>query len=166
LRALDAVDQNTVARGTMLRTRAANAPKLHVVDSGLAARLLRLTAEKLAQRDPVSLSQFGHLLETFVVGELLRQASWLDQVIARGHWRTYDGDEVDLVIERDDGRLLAFEVKAGARVLGRDMRSLIKLRDALGERLLAGIVLCTGTRAYRFDDRLHVMPIDRLWRAS
>jgi predicted AAA+ superfamily ATPase len=152
------------AWGTTVRSRAANAPKIHVVDTGLAARLLRLTPEKLAHRDPPSLSQFGHLLETFVVGELLKQASWLDDIAAYGHWRTYDGDEVDLVIERGDGRILAFEVKAAGRVPGRDMRPMLKLRDALGERFLGGIALYTGARAYRFDDRIYAMPIDRIWQ--
>jgi uncharacterized protein len=151
------------AWGTTLRARATNAPKAHIVDAGLAARLLRLTPEKLARRDPSSLSQFGHLLETFVVGELIRQASWLEQVAGWGHWRTYDGDEIDLVLERDDGGVLAFEVKAAGQVAGRDMRHLRKLRDALGERFLGGVALYTGTRAYNIEDRMYVMPIDRLW---
>lgn len=151
------------AWGRTLRRRAANAPKLHVVDSGVAARLLRLSPEKLTRRDPASLSQFGHLLETFVVGELTRQASWLGEVAVCGHWRTYDGDEVDLLVERDDGRVLAFEVKSAGQVDGFDMRHLAKLREELGDRLLAGVMLYMGSRTYRFDDRLAVMPIDRIW---
>lgn len=152
------------AWGSTLRRRAAGASKVHVVDSGLAARLLGLTPERLARRDATSLTQFGHLLETFVVGELLRQASWLEDEIATcGHWRTYDGDEIDLVLERADGGVLAFEVKAAGRVPGPDMRHLRKLRDALGERFLAGVALYTGERAYRFEERLHVLPIDRIW---
>jgi predicted AAA+ superfamily ATPase len=151
------------AWGTTVRARATSAPKLHVVDAGVAARLLRLTPERLARRDPSSLSQFGHLLETFVVGELVRQASLLQEVAGYGHWRTYDGDEIDLVLERDDGGVLAFEVKAAGRVAGEDMRHLRKLRDALGERFLTGVALYTGTRAYHFDDRLQAIPIDRIW---
>jgi uncharacterized protein len=151
------------AWGTTVRARATSAPKIHVVDAGVAARLLGLTPEKLARRDPSSLSQFGHLLETFVVGELVRQASWLDGIAALGHWRTYDGDEIDLVIERDDGGVLAFEVKSAGQVSGPDMRHLRKLRGALGERFLAGVALYTGARAYNLEDRLHVMPIDQIW---
>ena len=98
-----------------------------------------------------------------MVGELVRQASWLEGIAAYGHWRTYDGDEIDLVLERDDGGVLAFEVKAAGQVAGRDMRHLRKLRDALGERFLTGVALHTGTRAYHVEDRLHVMPIDRIW---
>ena len=41
---------------------------------------MRLTPSKLAQREPVALTEFGHLLETFVVGELRKQASWLEGV--------------------------------------------------------------------------------------
>ncbi len=153
------------AWGTTVRARATSAPKVHVVDAGLAARLLQLTPEKLARRDAASLSQFGHLLETFVVGELVRQASWLGEVATYGHWRTYDGDEIDLVLERDDGGVLAFEVKAAGQVAGRDMRHLRKLREALGERFLIGIVLYTGPRAYNVEDRLHAIPVDRIWAA-
>jgi predicted AAA+ superfamily ATPase len=151
------------AWGTTVRARATSAPKLHITDAGLAARLLHLTPERLARRDAPSLSQFGHLLETFVVGELVRQASWLDEIAAYGHWRTYDGDEIDLVLERDDGGVLAFEVKAAGQVAGRDMRHLRKLRDALGERFLAGFALYMGPRSFNLDDRLYAMPIDQLW---
>lgn len=151
------------AWGKTLRSRVSVKPKVHVVDSGLAARLLRLTPDKLAGLDPASLTDFGHLLETFVVGEIRKQASWLDAPVSLGHWRTSDGVEVDVVIEYDDGTVIAFEVKAGERAPGSDFRGLGQLRDALGRRFAAGIILTTGSRSYTYDDRLHVMPIDRLW---
>ncbi|WCC80437.1 ATP-binding protein [Cutibacterium equinum] len=151
------------AWGKTLRSRVNAKPKVHVVDSGLAARLLRLTADRLTGIDPTSLTDFGHLLETFVVGELRKQASWLDEPVALGHWRTSDGAEVDLVVEYDDGRVVAFEVKASERARGKDFRGLAELRDLLGARFIGGIVLTTGSRSYTYEDRLHVMPVDRLW---
>lgn len=151
------------AWGKTLSSRSAASPKLHVLDSGVAARLLRLTPAKLGRRDPVALSELGHLLETFVVGEILKQTSWTDAVAGVGHWRTRDGDEVDLVIERDDGAIIGFEVKAASRVPGDDFRPLRKLRALTGDSFHAGVALYTGTRSYNFEDRLHVMPIDRLW---
>jgi len=151
------------AWGKTLRSRVSAKPKVHVVDSGLAARLLRLTPEKVTSLDPAALADFGHLLETFVVGEIRKQTSWLDEPVALGHWRTSDGAEVDLVIEHDDGTVLAVEVKASERATGRDFRGLTQLRHALGSRFAGGIILTTGTRSYSFADRLHVMPIDRLW---
>lgn len=151
------------AWGTTLRSRAAGKAKVHVVDSGIAARLLRLTPARMATLEPSALSEFGHLLETFVVGELLKQASWIDGIAGHGHWRTHDHDEVDLVFERDDGAVLAFEIKAGGRVPGDALRPLRKLREATGAQFLAGIALYTGERSYTFEDRLHVIPIDRVW---
>ena len=156
--------QRLPAWGKTLRVRAAAAPKVHVIDSGLAARLMRVTPAKLATLDATALTEFGNLLETFVIGELRKQISWLDEPVTTGHWRTHDGDEVDFVAEFDDGRVLAFEVKANERVPGSDLKGLRKLRDALGERFIAGVALSTGARSYTYEDRLHVMPIDRLWK--
>jgi hypothetical protein len=83
-----------------------------------------------------------------------------------GHWRTYDGVEVDLVIERDDGAVVAFEVKTAGRVPGDDFRGLRQRRDVLGDAFVAGVVLYTGERGYTYEDRLHALPIDRLWTAA
>lgn len=152
------------AWGTTLTARTAARPKIHVVDSGIAARLLRLTAEKLARRDPAALTELGHLLETFVVGELVKQASWLDGVAGLGHWRTRDGDEVDLVVERDDGSIVAFEIKAGQRVGSHELTPLRKLRDATGSAFIAGIALHLGEQSYQVEDRLHVTPVGAIWR--
>ncbi|MFT4218174.1 MAG: ATP-binding protein [Micropruina sp.] len=152
------------AWGKTLRARATARPKLHMVDSGLAARLMRVSPAKLATLDATALTEFGCLLETFVIGELRKQASWLDEAVAVGHWRTHDHDEVDFVIEFDDGRVLAFEVKANERVAGSDFKAMRKLREALGSRFVAGVAFSTGRRSYTYEDRLHVLPVDRLWR--
>lgn len=78
------------AWGTTLRSRAAASPKLYLIDSGVAARLLRLNSRRLVRAEAAARTEFGHLLETFVVGELLKQASWLDGISGCGHqprWR-------------------------------------------------------------------------------
>jgi hypothetical protein len=153
------------AWGRTLRARAVAAPKIHLVDSGLAARLLGLTEAKLARLEPASIAQFGHLLETFAINEALKQLGWLeDAPSAVGHWRTFDGDEVDLVVERADGTTVGLEVKAAGRVVPEDARGLRKLRDALGKSFLAGVVLYTGKPAFSLEDRIFVLPVDRLWR--
>lgn len=156
--------QRLDAWGTTLRARATKHSKVHVVDSGLAARLLRLSSAKLAMLQPTSLTEFGHLLETFVVGELRKQVTWLDQPVSVGHWRTGDDDEVDFVAEADDGRVVCFEIKANAVIDSSDLKGLRKLRTALGDAFVAGIAFSTGTRSYTFEERIHVCPIDRLWR--
>lgn len=151
------------AWGTTLRARSSAKPKIHFVDSGLAGRMLRVTEARLGAAQPQAMTELGHLLETFCVGEMLKQASWMASPPQPGHWRTHDGDEVDLVLERDDGALAGIEVKAGERVSADQFRSLRKLREAFGDRFLGGVVLHLGRRAYTQDDRLHAIPVDRLW---
>ena len=151
--------------GTTLGSRVAAAPKIHMVDSGLAARLVRLTEVKLAAASASALTELGHLLETFVVGEVCKQLDWLDQPTVRGHWRTHDGDEVDLVIERADGMVVAIEVKAGSRVPSSDLGGLVKLRRRLGGQFLGGVVLYTGAQSYTYEKNIHIVPVDRLWRS-
>ena len=178
------------AWGRTLSARSAALPKIHVVDSGvaarllrltpaklaarllrltpakLAARLLRLTPAKLAARDPSALTELGHLLETFAVGELIKQASWAPEVAGLGHWRTRDDHEVDLVVERDDGGVVGFEIKTGDSVPGKELRGLRLLRDKLGSGFVAGFARYLGKRTYSPEDRLHVVPLDRMWTPS
>jgi uncharacterized protein len=72
---------------------------------------------------------------------------------------------VDFVIEFDDGSVLAFEVKTGERLRGGDLKGLRKLREALGNRFLAGVAFSMGSRSFTLEDRVHVLPLDRLWRS-
>jgi uncharacterized protein len=54
-------------------------------------------------------------------------------------------------------------VKSASRVTGDDFKGLRKLRAAAEGAFTAGVVLDLGERSYSYDDRLHVMPVDRLW---
>lgn len=77
--------------------------------------------------------------------------------------RSRDGDEVDLVLEQRDGTVVAVEIKASGRVSGTDLAALGALRDRLGNAFAGGVALYLGERGYTYDDRLHVVPVDRLW---
>lgn len=146
-----------------LSARVAKRPKLHLVDSGLAAALQGVTAEGLSPVDPVGATRFGALLETFVATEVIKQLGWSSLSVTVSHFRTADGIEVDLVLEAVDGRIAAIEVKAGRRVTPAATRGLEHLRDRLGDRFVAGVVLTSGEHAQRLGDRLAVAPVDTLW---
>ncbi len=147
-----------------LTARVTKRPKLHLVDSGLAAHLQGITAERLSPVDPAAASRFGALLETFVVTEVLKQAGWASELISAYHYRTADGVEVDLVLETADGRVAGIDVKAGSQVTVSAMRGLTQLRDRLGARFVAGLILTTGDQTQPISDRLSVAPVDILWR--
>jgi predicted AAA+ superfamily ATPase len=151
------------AWGMTVLPRSIESPKIHVVDSGIGAHLLRLSVAKMNRLDPSSLTKFGHLLESFVVQEAIRQTTWMDAPVSAGYWRTRDDVEVDLVLERHDGAVVAIEVKAGDHVKRTQLSPLVALRDRLGSSFAAGITFYTGETGYEVDDRIHVLPIERLW---
>lgn len=154
------------AWGRTLGSRVGATAKIHLVDSGIAGRVLRVSAEQIAARDAAAMSQFGQLLETFAYGEVAAQASWLDGV-RLGHFRTRDGDEVDLVVERSDGGVVGIEVKASGQVRDDDLRGLRALRDLLGNQFIAGVAFYLGRHSYAArasaGERIYVLPLDRLW---
>lgn len=154
------------AWGMTVSSRSVAAPKVHVIDSGIGAHLLRLSHTKLERSDASALTEFGHLLEPFVVQEVIRQTTWMNAPASAGHRRTRDDDEVDLVLERYDGTVVAVEVKAGDQVEGRQLAGLRKLRARLGDSFAAGIAFHLGSRGYQAEDRIHVLPVERLWRAD
>ena len=89
--------------------------------------------------------------------------SWSEEAVTAAHYRTQNGDEVDLVLETWDGRVVGFEVKAGSRVQDTDLSGLRLLGDRLGERFMAGFLLNLGELAYRKEERIIVMPLSGLW---
>ncbi|MGE0877513.1 MAG: ATP-binding protein [Acidimicrobiia bacterium] len=132
--------------------------KLHVTDTGLAAVAVNMDAGKL-RRHAIG----GTFVETFVHNELVKQLSLLDEPVTLGHYRDRHGSEVDLIVERGDGSVLAIEVKASIDVGVRDTKSLGALRDHLGDRFIAGVVFHTGPLTVRLDDRIWATPISALW---
>lgn len=151
------------AYGRTLSSRANRSPKVHLVDSGLAAYLLGITESRLEARAPSTLTEFGHVIESFGVNEVLKQAGWAESPLSFSHFRTKDGQEIDLVCETDDGRIAGVEIKAASSVEDKDFRGLRLLRDTLGSDFLGGVVLYLGPRSYTKEDRLHVVPLDHLW---
>jgi uncharacterized protein len=151
------------AFGRTLSSRVNRSPKIHMTDTGLACYLLDLSEHRLAQRNPHVLTEFGHVVETFAVNELIKQAGWSGSAAEFSHLRTREQQEVDLVVEGDDGRIAGVEIKAGSTVTGEDFRGLRLLREQAGSDFAGGVLLNLGTRAYTFEDRLHIVPMDRLW---
>jgi len=140
-------------------SRLIKTPKLHIGDTGLACALLGLDVTAL-RRDRL---QLGRLLETFVFQELRRQASACLEGIAFYHFRDKDGTELDLVLERGTHQIAGIEVKAASTVTASDFRGLRKLREATGERFVAGVLLYDGETSASFGDRLFAMPLRALW---
>ena len=60
--------------------RLVKAPKIHFCDSGLVTVLAGLKPEQWIQQQ----SQFGHVLESFVLQQLIAQSGWLEEPVIFG----------------------------------------------------------------------------------
>jgi len=140
-------------------------PKLHITDTALAAALLGVEPQALAR--PAAPAA-GALLETFVVNEIARSVADVPGQLRLHHYRDGLGHEVDLLIERGDGAVVAVEIKATSSPSAEHLRHVAWLRDRLDAAapgtFRAGVLLHTGRQRYKVGDRLTVCPIDVLWR--
>ncbi len=143
-----------------LTSREKRHPKVVVTDTGLACGLLGRNAEGLGlATSPLT----GPLLESFVTMELIKQRGWSQAQPAIRHWRDRNGAEVDLIVEDDSGTIAGVEVKAASTVATGDVKHLQALRDKLGNRFAAGVVLYLGDRIVPLGDRTWALPVAMLW---
>lgn len=147
------------AWSTNLLSRAVKAPKAYVTDSGLLCHLIGASADRVSADGAVA----GMAYETFAAMELRRQIAWQENAPRQYHYRDRDGREVDIVLERRDGSVVGVEIKSAASASSSDFRGLRHLRDKLGSRFKAGILLYTGPSTVPFGDRLAAVPLSGLW---
>ena len=135
------------------------APKIWLPDSGLASQLTGYGSERFEEDDT---GFAGALFENFVASELLKQAT-REVGLRLHHFRTAGGREVDVVVEASDGRAAGIEVKLSATPSKNDFTALAHLRDKLGARFAAGVVVHTGKETLPFGDRLWAVPVAGIW---
>ncbi len=145
-----------------LGAKLVKSPKVHVVDSGLLSHLIGADEARLVDDGVLA----GAVLESFVAMELVRLAELSDRPPLIHHYRDQRQREVDLVLERRSGEIVGIEVKAGASPDAADFAGLRYLRDTLGERFKAGVLLYTGFQTLPFGDRLSAVPVSGLWRGA
>lgn len=135
-------------------------PKIHLIDTGMAAHLARVDAESVLRDGDLR----GRLLESFVAAQL-RPLLRLDRTRATAyHLRDADNRrEVDLVLEDRGGRIVGIEVKAAAGATPKDAKHLTWLRDEIGDEFRCGVVFHTGDTAYPVVDRVWALPIGAIW---
>lgn len=148
------------AWSTNLTSKIVKTAKAFVADSGLAASLLRVTPGALRAPGAQAL---GGLLETFVLSELnkLRSVTATDFDIY--HLRDRTGPEIVFLLEGPDGKVAGVEVKASASPASADAKHLRWLKDKLGDRMTAGVVLHLGSTAGSLGDGIYATPVATLW---
>lgn len=136
-------------------------PKHHLVDPGLAARLVGATADSLISGQGPVRSEgvfLGALFESLSV-QTIRSLAQSARAKAF-HLRTHGGErEIDLIIQRPDLKIVAFEIKLSSIVRPADIAQLTWLKAQMPDLVLDTVLINTGPEAYRRKDGVAVVPL-------
>lgn len=141
--------------------RVKQAEKRHFCDPALACALLKATPDRLIG----DLETFGFLFEALVERDLKIYAESFGANLF--HYQDYNNKEIDAVIELEDGRWCAFEIKLGANQIDKAATELVALRNSIEqEGGISPSVLCVicglSNAAYVRPDGVFVVPITAL----
>jgi len=135
--------------------------KRHFVDPSLPSALLNLTEEKLLN----NLELLGFLFESLVIRDLLTYVEAFDAKLY--HYQDYNNNEIDAVIELENGSWCGIEIKLGANQIENAAQNLIKINNLIekngGKKAKSLCVICGLTNAaYKRQDGVYVVPITSL----
>ena len=135
-------------------------PKRFLVDPALLSGALRVNPAAILRDGDL----IGRLLDTFVAAQLRAELANSESRARLYHVRQQQGrHEIDLLGELAARHVIGIEVKAAAAPGRKAARHLVWLRDELGDRFLAGLVLHTGPRVYPVEDQIVAAPICTMW---
>ncbi len=140
---------------TNLRKRILKNPKLYWTDTGFLTHLLGVTdLSAIAQS-----SHWGALLENWVAIELKKLISLQSNPVRIYGWRTYQGQEVDFIIEMQ-GKFVAIEVKSSQSLHSVNVTSIQALAGELGEKIVYTLILYQGKTIETLREKIFACPIE------
>jgi uncharacterized protein len=144
-------------------SRLVKTPKRYVTDAALIGAALRVDVAGVMRDGDL----IGRVLDTFVAAQLRAEVASSARRPRLFHLREKNGrHEIDLLTEFAGDGVLAIEVKASAAPNRRDAAHIEWLRDRLGDRFLAGVILHTGASVISFSERIAAVPIASLWASQ
>ena len=141
--------------------RVKQSEKRHFADPAMACALLNLTPEKLL----ADLNTFGFMFEALAEHDLKIYCDSFGGKLF--HYQDYKNNEIDAVIELDNGDWCAFEIKLGAKKIDEGAENLIKVCNDIeangGKPPKIKCVICgLSNAAYKRTDGVYVVPLTAL----
>lgn len=133
------------------RARLVAHPKFYLFDTGVTNAINRRLAEP---PDPVTR---GRLFEQFIVLESHRLLDYAQSEAQLFFWRTHNGAEVDLLVEKHGKIRLAVEVKSGRMIRGSDVAGLRSFAEA--HPTAPRVVVAPIKNAYTIEPKIEVLPV-------
>jgi predicted AAA+ superfamily ATPase len=148
-----------------LETRLVKSPKIYLNDTGILLYLLGFTLDKQKSLEG---RIFGPVLENFIINELRKQLSWSSKKRVKVYYfRNVSGVEVDVVLEDQQGNVVAIEIKSSGTISPTDFKNIKYLQELINkknpDKFRRGIVFYTGNEILNWGEKLSALPINCLW---
>ena len=135
--------------------------KRHFSDPAMACAMLRLTPKKMMN----DLNTFGFMFESMVERDLSIYVQAMNGKLF--HYQDYKNNEIDAVIELDDGNWCAIEIKLGLNKAEEGAKNLIKVCKQIVENggkapIMKCVIYGVGNAAYKNTDGVYILPITAL----
>lgn len=135
--------------------------KRHFSDPAMACAMLKLTPKKMMN----DLNTMVFMFEGLVERDLFIYAQSMGGELF--HYQDYKGNEIDAVIELEDGNWCAFEIKLGLSKAEEGAKNLIKVCDDIVRNggkapLIKCVIYGVGNMAYQNSEGIYIVPITAL----
>ncbi len=136
--------------------RLIKSPKIYMWDTGLCNYFLDNDSVKSLRAG----GRFGNILENWVISEISKQNSLLTKKTDMYFWRTSNGGEVDLIIERGKD-IIPIEIKSNIKISKLAVKGLTSFMQVkVKKRIPFGIIFYRGDRIARFKENILMVPIN------
>ena len=136
-----------------LLKRTVKTPKMYFFDTGLVAYLTRYSSPDILANGAIN----GHILENFVVSELLKSYHNNARECLLWYYRDSNSNEIDMVIE-SDGALHPLEIKRSVNP-GSELISAFNLLDKASVPRGNGAIICMRPKLSAINSENYIVPI-------
>ena len=135
--------------------------KRHFSDPAMACALLNLTPKKIIS----DVYNFGFMFEALVERDLSIYAQAINAKLF--HYQDYNNNEIDSIIELEDGSYCAIEIKLGLSKAEEGAKNLVKVCNEIvknGGRapIMKCVIYGVGNTAYQNEDGVYIFPLTSL----
>jgi len=133
--------------------RIIKSPKVYFLDTGLLCYLSGITDISQIFKGILS----GSLLETLVLGEIIRYFYSTGEIPRCYWWRTSSGIEVDFIVETE-GNIIPIEVKMSTKIRQEMMRGLISFKTLFKDRIKKSFLINLSDKRLSFSNGIEILP--------
>ncbi|HMO18594.1 MAG TPA: ATP-binding protein [Oligoflexia bacterium] len=113
------------AYDSSIRKSARKAPKFYYFDTGVLRALWRTVDQTLEESN----YQYGNLFEHFIINQIKNEFLYLEKDYSYSYYRTFEDEEIDLVIERPGKPHILIEIKSANKIKIEHTKTIKKLSE-------------------------------------